>query len=66
MLGSLAVGQADGSLPLVERLTHLDMSHRLGCSREMVSRLMQDLERGGYVSPQGPLYRLDKPLPQRW
>lgn len=66
LLGSLAVAQPDGSLLVAERLTHLDMSHRLGCSREMVSRLMKDLARGGYLSLQGPLYRLDKPLPQRW
>ena len=66
LLGSLVQAQPDGSLRLAERLTHLEMSHRLGCSREMVSRLMKDLERGGYIRLDGAVYRLDKPLPQRW
>jgi CRP/FNR family cyclic AMP-dependent transcriptional regulator len=66
LLASLAERQPDGSLRVAERLTHLEMSHRLGCSREMVSRLMKDLERGGYISVQDSRYVLAKALPQRW
>ena len=47
LLGSLALPEAEGALPSVERLTHQEMANRIGCSREMVSRLMKDLERGG-------------------
>ena len=66
LLGALAVLQADGTLRVADRLTHQDMSNRLGCSREMVSRLMKDLERGGYVAVQAARIVLCKPLPQRW
>jgi CRP/FNR family transcriptional regulator, cyclic AMP receptor protein len=66
LLAQLAVAQADGSQLVTERLTHLDMAHRLGCSREMVSRLMKDLERGGYVAIAPGRLQLLKPLPQRW
>ena len=66
LLGALAVPQPDGSLRVAERLTHQEMSNRLGCSREMVSRLMKDLERGGYVAVQDARIVLCKPLPQRW
>lgn len=65
LLVSLVVA-GDGTPKLCERLTHLEMAHRLGCSREMVSRLMKDLERGGYLQVQDHHFLLLKPLPQRW
>lgn len=49
-----------------ERLTHQDMSSRIGCSREMVSRLMKDLERGRYVQNVGGVISVVRPLPPRW
>jgi CRP/FNR family transcriptional regulator, cyclic AMP receptor protein len=51
---------------LDERLTHQDMSSRIGCSREMVSRLMKDLQRGEYIDHDGSVMRLLAPLPPRW
>jgi CRP/FNR family cyclic AMP-dependent transcriptional regulator len=42
------------------------MANRLGCSREMVSRLLKDLVSGGYVLQRGPLMILPRPLPARW
>lgn len=66
LLVSLAVAQADGTQRVADRLTHLEMSHRLGCSREMVSRLLKDLERGGYVTVQDQRFVLMKALPARW
>ena len=66
LLVSLAVLQADGTQRVAERLTHQEMANRLGCSREMVSRLMKDLERGGYVAVQDSRIVLLKALPQRW
>ncbi|RZS54955.1 Crp/Fnr family transcriptional regulator [Sphaerotilus mobilis] len=50
----------------VPRLTHQDMANRLGCSREMVSRLMKDLEHGGYVTVEGADLILHRALPARW
>lgn len=66
LLVSLAEPQADGTQRVPDRLTHLEMSHRLGCSREMVSRLLKDLERGGYVAVQDQRFVLMKALPARW
>ncbi|HOB94911.1 MAG TPA: Crp/Fnr family transcriptional regulator [Aquabacterium sp.] len=66
LLLGLAQVQDDGTQRVVDRLTHQEMANRLGCSREMVSRLMKDLERGGYVTVDGHQFALNKPLPQRW
>ena len=66
LLNSLARPQPDGTTGIVERLTHQEIANHLGCSREMVSRLMKDLERGGYVSASPGLLRIVKPLPSRW
>ncbi len=48
-------------------LTHQGMAQRLGCSREMVSKLVKDLELGGYLRrvANGRYQRL-KALPARW
>jgi CRP/FNR family cyclic AMP-dependent transcriptional regulator len=48
-------------------LTHQGMAQRLGCSREMVSKLVKDLEQGGYLKriAAGRYQRL-KTLPARW
>jgi CRP/FNR family transcriptional regulator, cyclic AMP receptor protein len=62
---SLAVPQDDGTRLIAERLTHAEIASRVGCSREMVSRLMKDLEAGGYLSVSGGL-RLLRNLPARW
>ena len=51
---------------LDERLTHQDISSRIGCSREMVSRLMKDLQRGEYIAHDGSVIRLLRSLPPRW
>jgi CRP/FNR family transcriptional regulator, cyclic AMP receptor protein len=66
LLNSLAVPQADGTRLIRERLTHQEMANRLGCSREMVSRLMKDLEAGGYVRSDEHQLRLRVALPTRW
>ena len=66
LLGSLTLPLVEGALPRIERLTHPEMANRIGCSREMVSRLMKDLERGGYVVGQDGDYVLTKPMPHRW
>lgn len=66
LLNALAEPQPDGTRLIAERLTHQEIANRLGCSREMVSRLMKDLEGGGYIGDSAPHYRLMKVLPARW
>ncbi len=52
--------------PLLERMTHQQMAQHLACSREMVSRLLKDLETGGYISVRDRWIWVLKPLPARW
>jgi CRP/FNR family transcriptional regulator, cyclic AMP receptor protein len=66
LLNLLAVPQDDDTRLITERLTHQEMANRLGCSREMVSRLMKDLERGGYLRVELGGMVLVKRLPVRW
>ena len=39
---------------IAERLTHQAIASEIGCSREMVSRLLKDLEEGGYLGSGRP------------
>ena len=57
---------AQGHRTVAERLTHQQIASHLACSREMVSRLLKDLETGGYVAMQERRLVLLKPLPARW
>lgn len=67
LLGEMAGPPAeDGSRLIPQRLTHAETASRLGCSREMVSRLLKDLDTGGYIRVEGAGLRLMKALPQRW
>ncbi len=66
LLESLAEAQPDGSRRISERLTHAEIAARVGCSREMISRLMKDLERGGYVQTAADGSRTIQALPAHW
>jgi CRP/FNR family transcriptional regulator, cyclic AMP receptor protein len=66
LLDSLALPHAGGTRLIAERLTHAAIANRVGCSREMVSRLLKDLERGGHVQRADAGWLLPKPLPRRW
>jgi CRP/FNR family cyclic AMP-dependent transcriptional regulator len=50
----------------IQRLSHQDIANRVGCSREMVSRIMKDLATGGYLSVGQDVITLSKPLPAAW
>lgn len=67
LLDQLA-GQADaqGERALRERMTHQELAQHLACSREMVSRLLKDLETGGYVAVRERRLHLLRALPTRW
>jgi CRP/FNR family transcriptional regulator, cyclic AMP receptor protein len=66
LLESLATEQFDGKRVLKDRLTHADIAARVGCSREMVSRLLKDLERGGFVCRIADQVVLARTLPRAW
>ena len=55
----------DGAITL-EAITHQDIANHIGASREMVSRLLKDLEKGGYIELGIRRITLLKKLPSRW
>ena len=57
---------AQGHRPVVDRITHQQIANHLACSREMVSRLLKDLETGGYLALRERRLVLLKSLPVRW
>jgi CRP/FNR family transcriptional regulator, cyclic AMP receptor protein len=48
------------------RFTHQEIAHRIGASREMVSKIIKDLEGGGFIDIVERQVRLKKPLPAKW
>jgi CRP/FNR family cyclic AMP-dependent transcriptional regulator len=66
MLETLAELRPDGRRVVADRLTHQELASRLGCSREMVSRVMKDLESGGYVQVDAGRIAIRTALPARW
>jgi CRP/FNR family cyclic AMP-dependent transcriptional regulator len=57
----------NGERWIAERITHQDIARRIGSSREMVSRIMKDLETGGYIEVDAE-HRIGirKKLPNHW
>lgn len=66
MLERRAQPQADGTRLIADRLTHQAIASEIGCSREMVSRLLKDLEAGGYLVVVERHLVLMRDLPARW
>ena len=65
-LYELAQPMKDGTQRIADRLTHQEIASRVGCSREMVSRILKDLETGGYLAFDERRIVLLKKLPLRW
>ncbi len=65
LLEERAEPQADGTSAF-ERPTHQTIANEIGCSREMVSRLLKDLINGGYLEVRQQVFVLPRPLPARW
>ena len=51
---------------MLQQITHQSIASRVGASREMVSRLLKDLEKGGYIELGVKKITLLKKLPARW
>ncbi len=49
LLTNAAITQPDGQRIVEHKLTHAQIAAQIGCSREMVSRLLKDLKVGGYL-----------------
>jgi CRP/FNR family cyclic AMP-dependent transcriptional regulator len=65
LFDELAV-EREGVRSIPEKLTHQEIADRVGSSREMISRLLKDLERGGYLASEGRVITLKKRLPPAW
>lgn len=62
-----AVDGTDTGIRLIQSpVTHAELAALVGASREMVSKLMKDLERGGYIQVDNRRISLLKKLPARW
>jgi CRP/FNR family cyclic AMP-dependent transcriptional regulator len=60
-------GPASADNPIVlTQITHQQLASRVGASREMVSRLLKDLEKGGYIDLGVKRITLRRKLPARW
>jgi len=53
-----------GRLIVKEKLSAQDIAHRIGTSRESVSRVLRDLIRGGYILMDGKNITIIKELPE--
>jgi CRP/FNR family cyclic AMP-dependent transcriptional regulator len=51
---------------LVPRFTHREIAGMIGSSREMVSKILKDLENGSYISITDKHYVINKNLPSNW
>jgi CRP/FNR family cyclic AMP-dependent transcriptional regulator len=58
--------EQEGKQVIDHKLTHQDIANMVGASREMVSRIMKDLEAGGYITIKNKKITINDKLPARW
>jgi CRP/FNR family transcriptional regulator, cyclic AMP receptor protein len=58
--------EKDGHLVIDQKLTQQDLANRIGASREMVSRIMNDLVEGGYIKVDSKRILICKTIPSKW
>jgi CRP/FNR family cyclic AMP-dependent transcriptional regulator len=51
---------------VTQRLTHQDIAEMIGASREMVTRILNELRKGGYISIESKQICIEKKLPAGW
>lgn len=55
-----------GSGDVLPKISHQAIADQIGASREMVSRILRDLELGGYIEKAGQTLLVKKALPPSW
>jgi CRP/FNR family transcriptional regulator, cyclic AMP receptor protein len=65
-LTSSSLDNGGGEGLLRRRMTQKDIAYQIGASREMISRLLKDLELGGYVVVRAGSIVVTRELPERW
>lgn len=58
--------EIDGVGVIEKTITHLAIARQIGTSRVMVSRILKDLETGGYLVKEDNRWIMPKPLPKKW
>lgn len=66
LLNSLAEPSSEGLMVINLPLTHKDIAARVGSSREMISRIFSELERGRYLTVEHKIITIQKKLPSAW
>lgn len=66
LLIDLSEETVDGKRVVQTPLTHRSIALRIGSSREMISRVMKELEVGGYISTQNKIITINRKLPSAW
>ncbi|MGH8728395.1 MAG: Crp/Fnr family transcriptional regulator [Burkholderiales bacterium] len=59
-------GGTDGKGVIAEKLTQQEIANRVGASREMVSRILGDLSKGGYIQIADKKIIIKKKPPAHW
>ena len=65
-LMDLSEEQDNGDRVIADSLTYNDLANRVGASSKMVSRIMQDLKKGGYISKESKKIIIKRNLPPAW
>ncbi len=61
-----AIERLTSEMTVAIGITHAELAADVGASREMVSKLLKDLEVGGYIKVQSRQLSRLKELPERW
>jgi len=56
----------DGMHYIPEKLTQAEIASRVGCSREMVSRIFKDLVQGNYIAVEPDRIVINRKPPAHW
>jgi len=58
--------EEEGGLVVAERMTQQEIGKRVGASREMVWRILDDLRQGDYIAIEEGRIVIRQQLPKRW
>lgn len=65
LLNSETAQNEDGAVTMT-KITHQEMAKRVGSSREMVSKILTELKKGGYIEIDKNQILILKKLPEKW
>ncbi len=66
LLLDLSETNEEGEQLVTIPLTHKDIALRVGSSREMISRILKELETGNYLTIENKIIKINKKLPLAW